>query len=265
MERLAVSFSYMGKVWEQFEAGRSTGGVLADAQREAQQERLYGAMYAYVAGTVKALAAADGTVEEGRNRIREVCRQMPWVSAEQVALRTLLASGGHDSVEGIYACPRCGREVVSEGEEADRISELTIAEGALDETMPLKLAYPIEVKDNKGETVVSAASITFRRPSLSDCMAANVFFGLNDEVRLAYRINVESIEAVNGAAVDKKFRNTWGMYLFDRMDGDDLQTLAEWQASAGFQTRVMKRCRKCGKTWEVQLSTMGFFASGLTR
>jgi hypothetical protein len=262
-EKLSVPFEYSGKVWCAAEKGRTNGGVLADAQREASQERVYSAMYTYVAGTLRSLVTEDGTSEEGRNRIREICRQMPWASAEQLALHTLVASGTPDAIDGVYQCPRCGNQVVSEVDSADRISALPVLEATAGDVMELALAWPVEVKDSRGDPVVSVSSLRLRRPTLADCMAANVSYGLRDEVRLQYRVSVETIEAVNGEAADKKFRDTWGMYLFDRMDGEDLAAIARWNAAAGVQPMVRKRCTRCGKEWEVPVSTAGFFASGL--
>jgi hypothetical protein len=258
---LPVPFTYAERLWTGATVGRASGGVLADAQREAAAERVYGAMYTYVAGTIGELVDEAGQAETQRLRIKEIVRAMPWSDVELLAYRALAAGSGQDVVEGFSQCPRCGKQAVT----SDVLAELPVLSVDVDDRLTLSLQDPVEIVDVKKAPVIRVDVMTLRRPTIGDCMAANQSYGLADEVRLQYRVYVEAMEQINGEAVDRKTRDTWGMMMMERMSDRDLRTIGEWNMAAGMQTRVTRRCTRCDKTWPTEVSTMGFFASGLAR
>jgi hypothetical protein len=116
-----------------------------------------------------------------------------------------------------------------------------------------------------GEPANEVRSVTQRRATMADCMKAFQRVGLSDTARFQFVVYGETLEAVNGAPVDPKWKMSWGRVLFERMSISDLNEITALERQAGVQTMVQKRCSQCGKEWEVEVSPMSFFASGLRK
>ncbi len=263
---LPIPFRSAGKVWIEAEVAELTGGCLADARKAADQGDPYGAMLALLVGGVSRIVDDAGAVETDRGRIRAVCREMPWMDGEVLIVHTFLESGGTDEIEGAYSCPRCGRQIVCEGENADHILELPVASAELDSKITHELARPVVVTNLlDGSTMVEVVSVVLRRATMADCIKAFQKVGLSDTARFQFALYGETVQAVGGVDVDAKWRNQWGREVFERMGAGDINALTSEERRVGIQTRVSKICSGCGKTWGVDIQTMSFFASGLRR
>ena len=260
--RLPIAYSFAARTWADAGLGKITGGALADAQVAAEGGDYFKAVLALLASIVTEMTDDQGNAEADRAQVKNLLREMPSVDAEYLAVQALSLSGGEDFVEGVYNCPRCQYQVVSEGEGADRISDLETVYGEKDEPVRAKLASPVRIVNARTkEPVVEVASVELRQPAVRDYIRAFSRTGSKDQLRYQYAAYAEALELVNDEKVDDRWRSTWGPLVFEKMTADDLSSIGLKIRSRGLQTRIRKTCPKCGKQWDAEVSTSGFFAS----
>jgi DNA-directed RNA polymerase subunit RPC12/RpoP len=171
-------------------------------------------------------------------------------------------------IEGIYACPRCGKKIIAElrddTDTRDKISDLSITtETDFCNTIFYQLISPVIVKSAKDELIVQVDSIEIRIPTLNDCILAMKQTGLIGGARFQMALYKNCLVKKNGDPIDAKFRAEWGIYIFEQMDIRDLRALYAPIQKYGIQSTVEKRCMDCGKVWEAPINTTNFFVSGL--
>lgn len=247
------------------ELDRPKGGVIADAKRVADGGDLYSSILTFLAGTVSQLEGPEGAIE-GQANIRQALRSIPYQSSDFLALHALALTGVDDKIETYCRCPRCKKQIQDQGVRLQDL-EIKFYEPHDGETEPrpvVRLQYPVEITNRKtGEILLRVEEVKLRYPCLEDCIVSFRAVGMADQMRLQYRIWLEAIEAVNGEAVDAKWRNEIGVMIFDRMDIVDLKAISASLREYGMAQTVKIRCPSCGKEFEQGVSTADFFAYGL--
>jgi hypothetical protein len=252
-------------VWTEATLGKITGGALADAQAAAEGGDYFKAVLALLAVVVAEVIDEKGVAETDRAQVKTIVREMPSIDAEYLSTEALSLSGGEDYIEGIYRCPRpgCDGEIISEGDGADKISDLeTVYAEEPDEPIDMSLASPVRIVNTRtGALLVDVTTLVLRQPVVRDYIRAFSKVGMKDQLRYQYAAYAEAILLVNEEKVDDKWRNTWGSFVFEKMERADLSEVGRRIRSKGLQTRLPKTCPKCGKRWDAEVSTAGFFAS----
>jgi len=262
--KLPIAFEFGGRVFTEMDFGKPTGGVLADTKKAADTGDYYTALAAFVGGSVKAFFTDDGEEENDRAQLRILTKEMPFADVEWASIRILLLAGNDDLVEGMYKCPRCGAQMVCEGEMADKITDLPVIflEGV--QKIEYELLHLVEIRDKSGEQVLaSCQELVMHYPTIRDCIKAFQRTGISDTTRLQYAVLSEAIETVDGVKVAPEWKRMWGGQLFEKMDFDDVSAISKKTQAAGQQSMIEKSCSRCGRTFKVEADTTSFFASGL--
>jgi len=247
------------KTFTEAEVRRPTGGVSADTKRVADNGDVYAAMAIFVAGCLVSLGE-----ETDRGQLRAYARGMSFVNAEYLALQALMATGIPDNIEGVYACPRCNNRITVEPDDGERISDLEVryADGPV--FVDTEVDPPVKItNDSTDEELVCVETLKIGMPSLSQLSKAFKKFGMADRTRMQFDAYVDATSEVNGASVDGKWRATWGMMVFNRMDVMTINKITGGLKGYGMANTVSRVCPACGKRWDAEVDTTGFFASGL--
>jgi hypothetical protein len=261
--RLPYPFENLGRLALSVELKSPTGGVLADARKCAENGDVYQALLAYVAGSVASITFNDGSSVEHKEQVKNSMRDMPWPLTEWLAFRSMIASGVSDEIDVQFECPRCGHKFYRD-EEPVTISGMKIADAEDVPVVAYSLVTPVVFKDARsGDPLESISALTFRLPTIADCIKAAGRIGTQDDTRLQYAIWAEAITARDGVEVDQKFRGTWGNQIFERMDLIDLRAMAKALAAWAIDNTIPTFCGKCGKAFVQEVPTGTFFASGL--
>lgn len=262
--RLPVPYTFGGHTWSEASVGRITGGAIADAQAAAESEDYFKAILALLSHVVTEMSDGNGGAETDRAQVKNLLREMPTIDAEYLAVQALAISGDGDNdwIEGVYPCPRCGHQLIIEGEVADRVRDLETSYGDADERVQVRLAQPVKIVSQRtGEVIVAVSSVDMRQPTVRDYIRAFSKVGAKDQLRYQYAAYSEALELVNDEKVDERWRATWGPMIFESMDSTDLSAIGMKIREHGLMTRVPRTCPKCGKRWDAEVSTEGFFAS----
>lgn len=258
--------------WTDAEVRAPTPGVLADTE-EAFKASLFRAVLVFVSGVVAGLSGEDRS-ETARDAIRHLCKRMPYLTAEPLAIYSLLENDTDDGIEGIYTCPRCGTEkeclLRGEGEDAedtrDHVRALplrTMQETARDFLVELKEPVQVAPASMGGKDPVTATSFTMRYPTLADCIVAEERVGMKaGNLRHQIETYSQALLSLNGEPVSAGMGPAWGTVLFSR-SREAMIAVAERLKPWGIDPRVRKVCGHCGKSWEESVSTSNFFASAL--
>lgn len=279
--RLPVPINYKDNVYLEVEVEAPGAGLIANTINTIDRSGdSYSGLHTWITGCIKSIKSDDGKEITDKSQIRSMVRQMPYKSAEFVALKTILMINDDDEIEGVYNCPRCDNQTVAErimqdGEEIsntlDHVEDLEInftENGTVN--FEHIFSNPIEIKSGQpgkeGKlNIEEIQSIVFHYPTLGDCISAYLKCGSNDKARLQFGIYVESIEKVNGEPKDKRWKNSYGMKAFDNIKNlkKDLLEIFRKGNEYGLDPNVKKNCNKCGKRWEEPVNSMNFFGSAL--
>lgn len=264
--KLTIPISFNNKVYTEAEIRKPRGGVIADTQEALDREGSFQAMLEFVSGSIKSFTDESGNIEEAN--IKKICLEMPYLTCEDLAIKIMASVNGDDKIEGIYSCPLCHKEVfcqVSNGEDTrDKMSDLEVS--YLDpyvNNIHVELSEPILIQSKAGETVQEIHSIDLRWPTISDCIAASKKFTEKEAVRLQYSIYVSAIIRVNDGDIQPTWKNTWGMFVFNKMETEDIQKISNELKKYGMKKTIRRRCMGCGKEWDSVISTDSFFVLGL--
>ena len=256
-------------IHQEVEIESPRAGVLADTQKIAEQGNWFTAIHILVGGCVTSI----GDITD-KSTIRNLCRKMPYRSAELVALKATLLISPDDGFEGVYVCPRCGHKIITDYQEADGeviidtrdfVSNLKV--GIMEEEtrgFHHDMTEPVDIK-SEGEVIESIDSFDMRYPLLADCIASEGKHGNNDPIRSQFGTYVQALTAINGNNVDAKWKNRYGMALFNGIHSlrGDLLVIGREMEKYGLSTKVDKTCTDCGKEYRAQVNTSGFFESVL--
>lgn len=242
-----------------------TAGVLADARKAAENGDVYMALLAYVAGSVMSLSDAEGGTIEGKDNVKSALRALPWGLAEWLSFQSMLKLGVPEEVDMEFICPRCKASFYRD-EDQVRISELPIAKAQEPPIVFVEMKDPVVFKDAKtDEPIETVSSLTFRLPTIGDCIRAAGKAGQQDDTRLQFAVWVEAVTEVNRIEIDQKWRGVWGMQTFERMAIADMRAVAQGIGDWSIDNTVEASCRKCGKQYRAEVPTGSFFASALQR
>jgi hypothetical protein len=255
--RLPVPFEWGGEVYAEAEVKAATAGVIADTSKALKDGNWYAGMQVFVAGCLESLGS-----QRDLTGIRQAVREMPYQDAEFIAIQVFIAMGVSDDVSALYTCPRagCGKTITGESE---KVGDLQVVESEDPVVVRRELKTPVEVKSLKGEPQCDVLELAIRAPSLGELSKAFAKFGESDLVRVEFAAYVASTELLNGRPPERQWFTTWGMMAFNRMSAEDANAITEEFRRYGVQNRVTKTCPKCGFEWEAEVSTAGFFVSGL--
>jgi hypothetical protein len=260
--RLPIPFEWSGQVIREVEVGAPKAGLLADTREVADQGKMHAAMYTLAAGSI---LDAEGITD--RNEIKRMTRDMPYRSAEFVALSAVLTISPDDGFEGVYVCPRCGEKIITEynpeNDTRDFVSDLEVGVLEEPELFSLDLDVPVTFT-SQGEVIDEVRSMELRYPTMADCMAAERRAAGKDAVRLQFAIYAQALVSVNGKQINDTWKVGFGTQMFDRLDvKTDLRALSEAMGRYGLQSEIEKRCISCGKVWKAPVNTSNFFVSAL--
>lgn len=239
-----------------------TGGVLADTRKHADSGSVYEAFLTYVAGSVQSIGLDSGEIED-RQAVKDAVRKCPWALAEYLATKSMLMSGASDEIDVPFKCPRCHSVWYGDDENPVRVSQFKVKESASLPEPHVVLDPPVEFKDARtGEVVESVSELTFRLPTIGDCIRASRVSRGND-TRLQYAAWAGSIVQVNGNAVSPSWIASYGTMLFEKMGVVGVRDVSRAMAEWGIDSSVEAYCPKCGKEYRQEVPTGSFFASAL--
>lgn len=273
--RLPLPIHKADKIYTEIEVIKPKGSVIADTKKIADAGNVFSAMRTFISGCTEAIIMDAGDIIKDNVAIKQLVAAMPYRSAEWVSLKIMLGYDEDDGIEGIYKCPRCGKDLICElkkiGDEdvdtRDFISQLEVVylEGGA-KTFRVDLKEPFSIVEAGTRDVIQRIeTLEMIHPTIANCEIAYSRFGQTDDVRLQFGIYAEALTHVNGVEVDAKFRNRYGTYIFENIRDikHDLGAIQNEIKRYGLDPLVRKTCMACGKEWMVPVNTSNFFASGL--
>lgn len=279
--QLSVPIDYKDGVYDQCEFKKPKPGFLANALEVFQNQGDFPAILDFLANSITSFTSTEGKVINAPDQIRAICRRMPYVTADVIAIQIMLLINKDDWIEGVYACPRCKKEIITgvnndTGEDnRDRILDLEIVNqgeneiGEIDSEeynsqIFVELMEPVKILHAKtGEALHEIESFHMRYPTLDDCIKGGNKYPQNKEAKRQFAIYAEALEKINGEEIKVKWKKTWGEFIFREIDSDDLQFIGQEMQKYGMKRQIEKTCRHCGKTWMAPVNTSNFFESGL--
>jgi hypothetical protein len=274
--RLPIPVFTLSNVYTDIEIMKPKASIIADTKKTLNTSNdPYLALKQFISGCTMSLSCEENEVTD-KSLIKDIVLLMPYRTAEFVALQILILYDPEmDAVEGIYTCPRCGHKIITELiknneyeiDTRDYISNLEInyMEDAL-QSIDVELSTPVVIKNKSNDQVIETIeTMEINHPTLANCMIANKKYP-NDEVRAQFSMYVESLVKVNGNEVDKKYKNHFGMFIFENIKEvkEDLSKLNKAVSEYGIDTKKERTCSECNKTWFSEISMSNFFVSGLT-
>lgn len=262
MEKFLIPVHYKGKIYTEGDLIKPRGGVLADAEKS--DNDMIG-IVKLVSGCLASIVDTNGEMTSNKNEIESIVRQMPYQTAEYLAMKVFV-NRSDGKVEQIVPCPRCKEKYIYEfiNDEIDnRISfndlEVNIYDNLEDIVIDITLDDPIEIKDGRTKEVIQCVeSMSFRMPTMNDGISASMKYG-NDPSRRQYQMYISAMATINGNDVDVAYKNTWGMWLFDRMGWDDIKKISDQIRRYGMIKSKTRTCEDCGKTFDFIVDTSNFF------
>lgn len=256
--KLPIPYDHGKSVMTDIEFSRPKAGLIAEVKRIADDADAYSAMVSFIAGSAT-ITSEEGDTFSGQEA-KAVVRAMPYLDAEWCSIKLLLLTGASDYFEGMSVCPRCGHRKSFDGE----ISKLPVLEAEAVQLSTIELGYPVRIMDEKsGDVAEEISSMSFRPPTLGDCIKAAQVCDVEDQLSLQYAVYAEALRSVNGREVADKWRGEWALQVINRMDPEDLRAVAEATHKYGLVRTIPLRCSKCKRTWDGEVDTSGFFSSGL--
>src|SRR5271157_4760882 len=211
-------------LYTDFEIDAPTVDTIAKTRNLTEQGKFFPAMRPFVEGSVTEFRTSTGEIINDPISMKGIVPKIPYKSIEFISLQAMLAHfGDDDGVEGIYPCPRCGKEVLAEYSESDgmivdtrdKLSDLTVNYYEDENSIiHLQLTTPVEIMDKKEkEIIMTVKDMDFEFPTLEHCINAEAKVGMKDAIRLQIAMYVECMVKVNGEDVDHKFKNQFGSHI----------------------------------------------------
>ena len=269
--KLPIAIEADGKLFTNADIGGASAGVLAEARREATAGASYTAILEWSAGVVRAFTGPDGDVTEKAD-IRRLIRQAPFETVHAIACYGMAATKGDDSIEGEYACPKCGTIVkatkrVVDGTEEDFSDHLGALEyGVLEnpaDGISIVLDEPVEItRKDTGEVIETIETIIMNWPTLGTAIRCHQR-APDDDSALQFAIYAESTRSVNGKTVDQNWRATRGDMVYRKMSVRDQAKITAAMKRYSIEVKKERVCIKCKNRWEAEIDLRNFFESGL--
>ena len=259
------------KIYNIVEIKKPTTGVLTVTYEAKERGNNFKAVLEFVSGCIESITSLDGDVIDSKSEIKRLTGMMPYVSAETLALKIMALINEDDVIEGVYYCPRCGKQIVdeieSEIDQRPRISELEVNNMDISDYnneifVSLDESIKFRNKDTK-EIIEEIENFSIRFPTLNDCILACQGMREGQEVKRQLKVYANSIIKINKIEVNKKWIATWGTLLFSNMFPGDFKQISKVMQRYGLKQTIEKTCCNCGKVWNATINTSNFFASGL--
>jgi len=266
----------LGNTFTEVELTKPRASVLADANKMLETGEIFLSIKTFLSGCIESFSGEEKSITDKAD-IKNMVNLLPYRSAEFCFYKILvLYDPENDAIEGIYRCPRCKSQIVTEYlktddleiDTRDYLSDLDIKYmNGGEKGITLELSEPVVIKKKGSEDDVidSIESLEFRHPTLADCLVAEKKYGVNDSIRMQFATYVEALLKVNGKEIDKKFKNNFGMFIFNNIKNArvDLTALNEKVQQYGLDPFLEKTCRKCNKQFKSPINMSNFFVSGL--
>ena len=275
--QLIIPFTFNGKVYDSCGIDKPKASVIADTKKNIDETGdAFSAMRILLNGCISAFNSTDGNVVSDKIAIKSLVPKLPLKTAEHLTMSMVVKHyADDDGIEGVYPCPRCGVQNIAEIVETDgmtidtrdHISALGVTYCDFpDLEITQEFTTPVLIENAATKDVLyDIQSIVLKIPTLENAISAYAKIGSRDMVRLQFAMYVEALYKVNGESVDSKFKNSFGMALFNNVEDPrkDLGELADQINKYGVDKRVDKTCKKCGKVWRAAVNTSNFFVSGV--
>ena len=263
-----------GGVFNEIEIIKPKSSVIADTRKVLNDtNEVFHSIRTFLSGCIESISNDEKVISDKEN-IRNMVNFMPYRSAEVCLYKILvLYDPDKDAIEGVYSCPRCGTKLITEYIESedidtrDFISQLEIKYMDEYEDIEIELSDPVNIKDKgRDEILESIQSMKFKHPTIANCIVAEKMYGSTDSIRMQFAMYVESLKEINGIEIDKKYRNTYGMFIFNNVKEckKDLGELNRKVSEYGIDPNLTKICKSCGKEFKVPINMSNFFVSALT-
>jgi hypothetical protein len=279
--QLSIPIFYKDNIYDQCEIQKPKAGVLANTLEVFQNKGDFSAILEFISKSIVSFTSIDNKIIDIPDQIKAICRRMSYITAEVIAIKTMLLINKDDWIEGVYECPRCKRQIITgidhdTGEDnRDQIEDLKIInQGENDysdinqddynDIIHINLVEPIRIIQKQTNTILHEIdTIDMRFPNLDDCIKGTSKYPGNKEAKRQFAIYAESLEKINGEEIKIKWQRIWGEFIFREMNIDDLSFIGETLQKYGLQRQIEKVCRYCGKVWDAPVNTSNFFESGL--
>jgi len=276
--RLAIPIFHSDAVYTTAEIRKPTGKALADTRKASDSGDFFSALRVFLGGCIESFTTKEGQTVVDKVALKSLIPKLPYKSAEQLAISivSLHNSDDDDGIEGVYYCPRCQHKVISqylmsdgiEIDTRDFISQLTTGYYDGDTGMfTVDLSENVVIKNaTNGEVLEEIESFEMRFPTLEHGISAYQRYGGNDDIRLQFAMFAQSLVSVNGVEIDSRWRNNFGMILFEGIKDTKVdlgKKIIQNINTFGVISTVRKNCPNCGKEWLAHISTSNFFVSAL--
>jgi DNA-directed RNA polymerase subunit RPC12/RpoP len=268
-------FAKSGKVYTDVDIIKPKGSVIADTRKIIDTDDVFTAMKVFLSGCITSVYNDEDLVED-KVGVKGLAGLLPYRSAEYVMIQIMiLLDPENDYVEGIYKCPRCGNRIISElsGSEEDEIDTRDLISSLecnfmddIQEHFAITLNEPVSIINKATKEVLEEVeSVKIGYSTIQDCIVASRQYSQRDQVRLQFATYVESLSAVNGNDVDKKYRFAFGMIIFENIKDvlNDIGQLNREASKFGINPAIKKICNKCDKEFKAHINMSSFFVSGL--
>jgi rubredoxin len=240
---------------------KPNGNAIGKCQRLAKQGDEFGAIAAFLAGSIDELTGPNISIRDPA-QIIDALDSMPWALAEWLTVRVLVLAGATPEVEVYAECPRCSQKYISP--DPIRMDEMAFRKES--EEVPLvevELPEPVVFEDARdGQEIEKVSSLLLRLGTIKDCQRAQARAG-GDDARLQYMIWTSTIVKHNGEDVTPKWLSAYGSNLFGKMSADSLRAVGKALNDYAMENKVKIACMKCGLEYRKEVPTASFFASGL--
>lgn len=278
MQLSVPCFKSDGEIYDRCELIKPKTGVIGDTSDILEEKGEYPAILEFISGGISNFTSINGDIIDDKLKIRAICRKVPYITAEVIALYIMLKINPDDWIEGVYECPRCHAKIITGYDEnddtRDKITDLeinnmaeengTIVPDLYTNNIHVELSESVKIIHAKTDNILQEIrSIDLRYPTIDDCIIGMQTYPERKDIKRQFAIYANALEKVNGEEIDIKWKKTWGEFIFNKLDPDDIMYIGDELQRYGIKKSILRTCRKCGKKWDSPVNTSNFFVSGL--
>lgn len=236
-------------------------GVLMDTKKIVDRGDYFSALKKFLSSTV--------IFEDNTEKTLRLIGELPIQSAEYLTIQIMLLEyPDDDGIEGVYICPRCGTQKISECRDdidnRDFISDLEITYFEEKDNPEITKDVNVNIIDKKTDNpLFTVTSITMRHPKLNDYIEAVNKVGFIEDIEIQKFIYLKCITKINNEENIKDVKNKYGQKIIYKLSNKELNYFASEINKYGMNTKVEKNCLSCGKKWETTINTSNFFVGAL--